>query len=252
MLGTREITQRLLLFVLRNEPIDLLFLHDVLRACPWQVFNSTYVLLLVTCVISKTGIATFFLSIVSACSSVGLLSHVTVLDAVLVNWLLSLLLVAEVGLVAVFAIGLAVLVGHRTVALLLLRLLGSRHLSVHLVLRELALNLMVAGSGHAGCSLVSIGNLLMLRLSPAIVDLSAPWFCTLVVITRDIHICLRFDNVRNLIISPLSALINRIFTYSINTLLQILHASRVFHSIRLQLAQQLFELLRVFCVNHVY
>lgn len=73
----------------------------------------------------------------SAGGSVRLLSHVlVVLNAVLIHWLLPLLLVAEVGLVAMLPVDLAVLVRDRTVALLLLRLLWSRRITIHLLLRE--------------------------------------------------------------------------------------------------------------------
>jgi hypothetical protein len=195
-----------------------------------------------------------------------LLCHVLVivLNAILVDGLLPLLLVAEVRLVPCLASRLAVLVRHRTVALLLLRLLGSRHIiAIHLLLLELASHLMVARPIQAGCSLVvmSIGHLLLIHFRSAVVNFTAPWFgCTLVVITgRDIHICLRFDNVENLIISSFISrpLIIRIFSPSINSLsFQILHTSAILNAqatvVILQLAQQLLELLGVLSVDHVH
>ena len=194
-----------------------------------------------------------------------MLSHVlVVLDSVLVHGLLPLLLVAEVRLVSTLAVRLAVLIRHRTIALLLLRLLRSRHIiSIHLLLLlERTPILMVVRSIHTSCSLVcmSIGHLLLIDFRSAVVNFTAPWFdCTFVCITgRDIHICLRFDNVENLIISCVIGrpLIIRIFTYSINSLrFQILHTSAIFNTqagvVILQLREQLLELFGILSMDYI-
>jgi len=93
-------------------------LKHILVPCPWQVFNPSDVLLLVSLVVE--AVARFFSCLLSRCGGVGLLGHVRcVLNSVLVHGLLALLLVGEVRLVASLSI-LPVLVRHATVALLLL------------------------------------------------------------------------------------------------------------------------------------
>jgi len=93
-------------------------LKHILVPCPWQVFDPSDILLLVSLVVE--AVARFFSCLLSRCGGVGLLGHVRrVLNAVLVHGLLTLLLVGKVRLVACLSI-LPVLVGYTAVALLLL------------------------------------------------------------------------------------------------------------------------------------